>query len=114
MEEKKTAGKEVRMNANASKEKLSYDKLEQLCGQLSEQNRQMEEYIKKLHRELGGMNEALQYRRMDYLFKVVELSVSSCKDSDYPCFSGSFVEECISEIQEAMSPKESTVNKEDK
>jgi hypothetical protein len=39
---------------------------------------------------------------MEYLFKVVEIA-NNYRASDYPCFDSVFVEECLKEIQEALT-----------
>lgn len=90
MEEKKT--KAVRKTARTKKEgqqKLSYEELNNVCAQLFQQN----QYLTKKVSELGNTN---MFKRLDYLFKVVELA-SAFKDAD-------FINNCIDEIKEAMAP----------
>lgn len=89
MEENKA--KTVNMNVgNQPKEerkKLTYEQLNDACNQLWQQNKQ-----------LMARNQELQQfalnKRLDYLFKVLELSGN---------FSSDFVGDCASEIQEAMT-----------
>ena len=68
------------MEENKKKE-LSYDELKNIAGQLSQQNQQL--------------NMTNIFKRMDYLFKVLEL-----KD----CFDSEFVITCSDEIKELMTP----------
>lgn len=98
MEEKKKA-KEMKMYADKTpesetqKEKtpLTYEQLNNVCQQLFQQNQQLREKIT----ELGNV---AMYKRLDYLFKVVELS-STFKDAD-------FINACMDEIKEALTIKE--------
>ena len=76
-------------------EKMSYEQLENIAHQLSEQSRQ-------LYQKLQEANMANVFKRMDYLFKVVEFSSS---------FSDAFVLNCTSEIQDLITP-DTTENKE--
>jgi DNA-binding transcriptional MerR regulator len=98
MEEKKKA-KEMKMYADKApkddtqKEKtpLTYEQLNNVCQQLFQQNQQLREKIA----ELGNV---AMYKRLDYLFKAVELS-STFKDAD-------FVNSCMDEIKDALTVKE--------
>ena len=63
-------------------EKMSYEKLEELARQLSEQNRMMSQ---KFHE----MNLTNMFKRLDYLFKVLELGHQ---------FTSEFVINCADEI----------------
>ena len=104
MEEKKIASKEVKMQAvNTAKEeqpqKLNYEQLNQACIELSQQNQQMQKYIQQLKQQMQQMDYMLQSKRMDYLFKVVELAIGS----SIWHFSDDFVEKCMAEIQESLT-----------
>lgn len=93
MEEKKE-GKTVAMNTankDNKQQKLTYEQLNDACNQLFQQN----QYLAKQLRELNMAN---SFKRLDYLFKVVELA-STFKDDE-------FVADCIDEIKEAMVLKE--------
>lgn len=81
---------------NKEVKKLSYEQLEQIANQYSEQARQL--YLK-----LQEANMANMFKRMDYLFKVVE---------NNKVFSSDFVEKCISEIEELMKLPEETKEEE--
>jgi hypothetical protein len=81
MEENKEIKKEA---------KLDYDKLNAIAHQLSEQNNQLYSQLKTLNNI---------FKRLDYLFKVVE---------NAPVFEEEFLDGCIKEIQELMTPEEET------
>ena len=70
--------------------KLSYEELENVAHQLSEQSRQL--YAKLQQVELEKV-----YKRLDYLFKVMEFPT---------LFNDSFVETCAKEIEEIMTISE--------
>lgn len=106
MEEKK---KEIKMEVSKGKntqQKLSYDELNQACAELSQQNQQMQVYIKKLHAQIQELGEANMMKRLDYLFAILKYS---------NMFTSDFVGECVEEIQEALtiSEQEKTENKQD-
>lgn len=91
MEEKKT----VKMNVASKEErpeKMSYEQLENVAHQLSEQ-------AKQLYMKLQASNMTNTFKRLDYLFKVVENKES---------FDTDFVESCISEIESLMEIPEET------
>ena len=75
------------MKENKKKE-LSYDELKNVAGQLSQQNQQ-------LNMMLQQANMTNMFKRMDYLFKVLELQ---------HCFDSEFVITCSDEIKELMTP----------
>ena len=68
--------------------KLSYEQLNEACMQLYQQNQ-------NLTRQVQQLNQVSMYKRLDYLFKVVEFA-SKPFDTD-------FVMNCIEEIQEALT-----------
>lgn len=67
-------------------EKMSYEQLKNVAHQLSEQNRQ-------LFTKLQELNMANMFKRLDYLFKVVENGYMFKQD---------FLEKCIAEIENLM------------
>ena len=73
-------------------EKMSYEQLEQIAHQLSEQARQ-------LYSQLQKSNMTNMFKRLDYLFKVVE---------NGHMFKQDFLEKCITEIEELMTVPEET------
>ena len=89
MEEQKK--KVVEMKPQVKRpEKMSYDQLESVAHQLSEQNRQM-------FAKLQELNMANMFKRLDYLFKVVENS---------RMFKQDFLEKCVDEIESIMTVPE--------
>lgn len=89
MEEQKK--KVVEMKPQVQRpEKMSYEQLESVAHQLSEQNRQMFAKIQEL-------NMANVFKRLDYLFKVVE---------NGHMFKQDFFEKCIAEIESIMTVPE--------
>ena len=90
MEEQKK--KVVEMKPQVQRpEKMSYEQLENVAHQLSEQNRQ-------LFAKLQELNMANMFKRLDYLFKVIE---------DGHMFKQDFLEKCIAEIESLITiPKQ--------
>lgn len=94
MEEKKN----LKLNVGGKKEekkeqKLTYDQLNQACNQLFQQN----QYLNKQLKELNTYN---MFKRLDYLFKVVEFA-PTFKDAE-------FVNYCTDEIKDALVIPENT------
>ena len=73
-------------------EKMSYEQLENVAHQLSEQ-------AKQLYMKLQAANMSNMFKRLDYLFKVVE---------NGHMFKQDFLEKCIAEIEEIMTVPEET------
>lgn len=89
MEEQKK--KVVEMKPQERPEKMSYEQLENVAHQLSEQNRQ-------LFAKLQELNMANMFKRLDYLFKVVE---------NGHMFKQDFLEKCVAEIESIITiPKQ--------
>lgn len=110
MEEKKIVGKEVKLqplkkegSAGENTQKLSYEELNNACTEMSQQVQQQGVYIQKLHKQLQEMSMMLQTKRMDYLFKIVEMS-NSCNEYSKYCFDSEIVLDCVKEIQESLFP----------
>lgn len=96
MEEKKVnETKTVEMKAvkgGAQKEqKLTYEQLNEACNQLFQQNQQ-------LRKQVNELNSFNAFKRLDYLFKVVEHS-SAFNDAEFTSY-------CIDEIKDAMIIKD--------
>lgn len=93
MEEKKNK-KAVSINMSTApkreekKQKLSYDELNDACAQLYQQNQH-------LTMQLQQANMVNMFKRLDYLFKVIEFS-DVIKDAE-------FINACIAEVREAMT-----------
>lgn len=94
MEEQKKKIVEMQPTAKETErpEKMSYEQLEQVAHQLSEQAR-------KLYSQLQQSNMTNMFKRLDYLFKVVE---------NGHMFKQDFLEKCIAEIEELMTVPEET------
>ena len=92
MEEQKTKIVEMQPVTKETErpEKMSYEQLEQIAHQLSEQAR-------KLYSQLQQSNMTNMFKRLDYLFKVVE---------NGHMFKQDFLEKCIAEIEELMTVPE--------
>ena len=89
---KSTTNKTKKVEAK-KENKVSYEQLENIAHQLSEQNKQM--YMK-----LQEINYSNMFKRLDYLFKVVEFGAK---------FNTEFVMNCIDEIEALITiPEEST------
>lgn len=71
-------------------EKISYEQLEGVAHQLSEQNRQ-------LFAKLQELNMTNVFKRLDYLFKVIESG---------HMFKQDFLEKCIAEVESLMTVPE--------
>lgn len=79
-------------------EKMTYEQLENVAHQLSEQARQL--YARLQEADMTNV-----FRRLDYLFKVIE---------NQQVFPEAFVEQCVTEITELITiPKESETPSED-
>ena len=113
MEEKEVKKtKNVRMNVvkggekeNATPGKLTYEQLNQVCSELSEQNQKMRSYIQTLRTQMGQIvnNNALQ--RLGFLFEVLKY-----KDQ----FNSDFVISCVDEIKTALTIPENKDEEEKK
>lgn len=100
MEEQKKKIVEMKKPHVQRPEKMSYEQLENVAHQLSEQNRQ-------LFAKLQELNMANMFKRLDYLFKVVE---------NGHMFKQDFFEKCIAEIENLMTvpEQEEKIDTEDK
>ena len=93
MEENKTKTVEMK----TEKKKFSYEELNDIASQLSQQNQQ-------LYAQLQRVNMTNAFKRLDYLFKVVEFSAM---------FDSDFVIKCTDEIKGILTvPQEETQEKE--
>ena len=89
-EQKKKVVKVQPATKDERPEKLSYEQLENVAHQLSEQAKQL--YMKLQAADMSNM-----FKRLDYLFKVVE---------NGHMFKQDFLEKCIAEIEEIMTVPE--------
>ena len=79
--------KVVEMKPQTTKEKMSYEELNNAAIQLSEQNR-------KMYMQLQEVNMVNMFKRLEFLFKVIKN-----KDS----FSSEFVIKCVEEVEDIMT-----------
>ena len=89
-EQKKKVVKMQPATKDERPEKLSYEQLENVAHQLSEQTKQ-------LYMKLQAANMSNMFKRLDYLFKVIE---------NGHMFKQDFLEKCIAEIEELMTVPE--------
>lgn len=83
MEEKDKVASNVKTDRP---EKMSYEQLENIAHQLSEQ-------VNSLYMKLQASNMTNTFKRLDYLFKVVEIGK----------FDDEFTQNCINEIKDLMT-----------
>jgi hypothetical protein len=81
-----------------TKEKLTYEELNNVCHQLSEQSR-------TLYQQLQEANLTNAFRRLDYLFAVLD---------KHEFFEDSFVEKCAAEIVNMITIPEAKPEEEEK
>ena len=82
---------------SVKKEKMSYEELENIAHQLSEQSRVLMQKLQEAN--MGNM-----FKRLDYLFKIIEFE---------HMFDGNFIDKCIKEVQDMISiPEEEEPNEE--
>lgn len=100
MEEQKKNVVEMKpqMQETARPEKMSYEQLENVAHQLSEQ-------AKQLYAQLQAANMTNVFKRLDYLFKVVE---------NGHVFSQEFLNKCVAEIEEHITIPEEVEETENK
>ena len=96
-EQKKKVVKMQPAKKDERPEKLSYEQLENVAHQLSEQ-------AKQLYMKLQAANMSNMFKRLDYLFKVIE---------NGHMFKQDFLEKCIAEIEEIMTVPEETDKEEE-
>lgn len=86
----------------AAPNKLSYEELENVCHQLSAQSQQLNTQNQQLRMALNEANLANLYKRLDYLFEVI--------DKDNPYLSVDFKRQCADEIETLMATPEQPEN----
>lgn len=86
------------MEKKMEEKKMTYEELKMLLDQAGMQNKQ-------LVQQMAGMNYTNLFKRLDYLFKVVE---------NGSLFSSDFVVECTEEIESTLHLEEEEPVKEDK
>lgn len=92
MEEKNNhMGISAESTQGKEQQKLSYEQLNEVCGQLYQENQ-------KLRKQLQQINMTNMFKRLDYLFLVLQ-NEQAIKDPE-------FVVSCVEEIKEALYPVE--------
>lgn len=94
-------------NQTTERKKLSYEELEKVCGQLSAQAQQLKNQNQQLINAVRSANLENLYKRLDYLFKVIEENATN------KYLSEEFKEQCGSEIELLMARPDSAEDKED-
>lgn len=84
-------------NTKGTQQKMSYEELEQVAAQLSQQSQQL--YARLQQADMTNM-----FKRLDYLFRVVE----NCQQ-----FPAEFVTECVTEIMNIMTIQDPEDTKEE-
>ena len=84
--------------------KLSYEELTKVANGLKEQNNFLMKQCQQMEGKLRELVEVLNLKRLDYLFKVVELR---------NMFGTEFVNQCITELEESLTIKEQSEEKEE-
>nr|DAE29019.1 MAG TPA: Initiation-control protein YabA, DnaA, DnaN, Zinc finger.7A [virus sp. ctPYc18] len=87
-----------KMEENKEVKEMGVDQLKSLVHQLSEQNRALFNENKQLRYSLEEISRSDFFKRLDYLFEVIE------KDNKY--LSTSFKEKCANEIEILMTQVE--------
>ena len=99
MEEIKETNVKIKNDPEAGRtEKMSYEQLENIAHQLSDQ-------AKQLYAKLQEANMVNMFKRLDYLFKVVE---------NAHAFNEAFVAKCVAEIEDLMTVPETEEETEEK
>lgn len=90
--------------SEVSKDKLTYEQLENVCHQLSEQSR-------ALYQKLQEASMENFFKRLDYLFKVVDNAIAFTSRG-YQDFISKCVEEIVSSMQIPEPEEEETKSEE--
>lgn len=97
---------EPKVGTASTPKKLSYEELENISHQLSAQAQQLNTQNQQLRMALNEANLANLYKRLDYLFAVID------KDNSY--LSVDFKKQCANEIETLMATPEQTEENTDK
>lgn len=93
---------EVKETKTEQTQKFTYEQLEQIASNLSAQ-------VQQLGARLQEANMINTFKRLDYCFKVLEVSNSLINS----LFSDQFVENCAKEIEDLMTPVQEESEKEE-
>lgn len=83
---------------NEAKEKMSYEQLENIAHQMSEQSKQLYTQNQQLARALEAAEMSNFFKKLDYLWNIIH--------SESPYLTEEFKIKCGEEFMEAMSSKE--------
>ena len=86
-----------KLNPEVEQKKIPYEELTTIVDKLQNENYQLKLILQRSQREDI-------YKRMDYLFKIVENNIM---------FSEDFINKCIEEIEKAMTIPEENINESD-
>ena len=84
--------------SEVSKDKLTYEELENVCHQLSEQSRALYQKLQEASQKLQEVSMENFFKRLDYLFKVLD-NVIAFTSRGYE----EFVSKCVEEIVSSMT-----------
>ena len=84
--------------------KLSYEELTNVANGLKEQNNFLMKQCQQMEGKLRELVEVINFKRLDYLFKVIEFEYN---------FDSKFVSQCITELEESLTIKEQSEEKEE-
>lgn len=91
--------------AKEEKQQLSYEELQQAANALVEENRQLKAHLQQTLDKLKEFSDFSAFKRLDYLFKVVE---------SRSAFKPEFVVSCVEEIEACMYPTQEESKEEQK
>lgn len=97
--------------SEVSKDKLTYEELENVCHQLSEQSRALYQKLQEVSQKLQDVSMENFFKRLDYLFKVVDNAIAFTSRG-YQDFISKCVEEIVSSMQIPEPEEEKTESKE--
>lgn len=83
----------------STQQKFTYEQLEKIATELSMQ-------VQQLSNRLNESNMFNTFKRLDYLFKVLEVASNSLDE----LFTSKFVKDCAQEIQTIMAPVPETLD----
>ena len=93
------------MEAKEEQKQLSYEELQQAANALAEENERLKANFSQALTRLKECSDFAAFKRLDYLFKVVE-----SKD----CFHSDFFNTCIDEIEASIYPEQEEPKQEQK
>lgn len=83
--------------------KLDYDNLKAVCSEVTAENSMLKKQLEQAKKIVNEMNMTNLFKRLDYLFKVLEFNYA---------FPDNFEDKCSKEIMEILTVKEENSNNE--